>query len=341
MKVDLLVIGGGPAGLSAAQYGARSALKTLCVEHTSFGGQALFINELENYPGIARAADASSASAATAAAAAYAVSGMDFADAMQKQAEAFGAILREAGVSSLKSTQSGLFEAALDDGLLVSAHAVILAMGAGHKLLGTEGESIFAGRGVSYCASCDGPFFKNKKIFAVGGGDAACTESEFLARVSPDVTILVRSGAFRAQKALVQRVLANKSIKVRYNTKVAAIKGDDRLRSLILEDTQSGAKIEEPADALFVFAGIVPRSDLVCGGVDGGLKVELDEGGFVKTGIKMETSFPGVFAAGDLRASPFRQVVTACADGAIAAHRAAEFIAALDAKRSVLPINKM
>jgi thioredoxin reductase (NADPH) len=308
MKIDILIVGGGPAGLAAAQYGARSALSVLCVEAIEFGGQALVIDALENYPGREQS-----------------VSGFDFADEMKKQALAFGAQLRTANVNSICIEEDEAhvkrFNAVLDDGGKISAKAVILASGAGHRLLGVEGEDLLAGRGVSYCASCDGPFFKNKKIFVAGGGDAACDESMFLSRISSSITLLVRRDAFRAQQALVKRVLENPSIKVRFNTKVSAVKGQNKLETLILEDTKTGLKTEEPADALFVFAGIVPRNDLA---VSFGL--ELDASGFVKTDGNMQTSVPGVFAAGDLRVSPFRQVVTAVSDGAVAAHAAAAFI---------------
>ena len=186
------------------------------------------------------------------------------------------------------------------------------------------GETEFTGKGVSYCASCDGPFFKNKKIFVVGGGDAACDEAYFLSRISPEVTMLVRRETLRAQKAVAQRVLQHESIKLCFNTVIHTIKGQAKVESLLLQDTKTGKTHEENADAVFIFAGIVPRVDLVHG-----LAVELDSGQFIKTAQNMASSVAGLFAAGDVRSSPFRQVDVAAGEGAVAAHAAAEYIAEL------------
>jgi thioredoxin reductase (NADPH) len=187
--------------------------------------------------------------------------------------------------------------------------------------LGVPGEKEFSGRGVSYCATCDGPFFRNKKIFAVGGGDAACDEAQYLSRLSPQVILVHRRDRFRAQKAVAERVMRNKNIEVRFNTVVKEIKGRQKVSSVVLES--EGESREETADAVFIFAGTVPRSSPLAGG---GLKAELDESGYIVTDQKMAASVPGLFAAGDVRSGTFRQIVVAAGEGAVAAHNAAEYI---------------
>ncbi|MDR3302398.1 MAG: FAD-dependent oxidoreductase [Spirochaetaceae bacterium] len=305
--VDLLIIGSGPAGLSAAQYGARGGLATLAVEQMAVGGQALMIDVLENYPGFVGAR-----------------SGMLIMEEMHAQAEGFGAEFLFDSVCSLRR-DGRFFRAELSSGGSIKAGALILASGAGHRTLNVPGEAEFSGRGVSYCASCDGPFFKNKKIFVVGGGDAACDEARFLSRISGDITMLVRRTEFKAQKALVHRLLKDGSIKTRFCTRVAAIKGEEKVKSLVLEDTETGKTSEEAADAVFVFAGLVPETGLVSGsGAE--IQLKLDKSGFIISDQRMESSVKGIFTAGDVRSSPFRQVVTACADGAVAAHSAGEYI---------------
>jgi thioredoxin reductase (NADPH) len=199
---------------------------------------------------------------------------------------------------------------------------VILATGAVHRRLNVPGEEKFFGQGVSHCATCDGAFFRGKKIFVVGGGDAACDDAMYLSRLSPQVVMVHRRDRFRAQKALAERVLNNKNIEVRFNTIVKEIKGDQKLSSVVLEC--EGEMYEEPADAVFIFAGTIPQSSLVSG--EGNLRAELDESGYVITDQKMATSVPGLFAAGDVRSGAFRQVVVAAGEGAVAAHSAAEYI---------------
>jgi thioredoxin reductase (NADPH) len=211
------------------------------------------------------------------------------------------------------------FTAVLAGGGLLKAPAVIVASGAEHRSLGVPGEKEFSGRGVSYCATCDGPFFKNKKIFVVGGGDAACDEAQYLSRLSPQVIIVHRRDRFRAQKAVAERVMRNQNIEVRFNTVVKEIKGGQKVSSVVLES--AGVSREEPADAVFIFAGTVPRSSPVSA-----LKAELDESGYIVTDQKMATSVPGLFAAGDVRSGTFRQIVVAAGEGATAAHNAAEYI---------------
>jgi thioredoxin reductase (NADPH) len=313
--IDLLIAGAGPAGLSAAQYGARAGLKTLVVETASIGGEMLNIDRLENYPG-----------------AGGGESGAALAEAMRLQAEAAGAEFLAGTAQRLAGDGKGGFTVAVDEydtpslsGGVIRAGAVIIASGARRKPLGVPGEAEFYGRGVSYCAACDGPFFKGKKIFVVGGGDAACDEARFLAHLSPLVHLVHRRGVLRAQNAVASRVLNDPAIKVSLETGVAEIKGGQRVEAVVLRDEKSGALREETADAVFIFAGIEPRSELAASAA---LEVRpvLDEARFIVTDQRMATASAGIFAAGDVRASPFRQVVTAAGDGAVAAHGAAKYL---------------
>jgi len=302
-SADLIIIGAGPAGLTAAQYGARAGLDVLVLERLAPGGQALIIDILENYPGIEAGK-----------------SGFDFCQDLHKQAEGFGArFLMDEVVSLEKIEQS--FTLTLASGAMMTVPAVILATGAKHRTLDILGEEAFTGKGVSYCATCDGPFFKNKKIFVVGGGDAACDEAMYLSRLTSQVILIHRRDRFRAQKALADRVLHNPNIEVRFNTVMKEIRGTQKVESVILESLGQSSH-QEAADAVFVFTGVIPQSTLVPW-------AEKDEAGYVLTDQNMASSVPGLFAAGDVRASPFRQVVVAAGEGAVAAHSAAAYIDAL------------
>ncbi len=299
-QCDLIVIGAGGAGLGAAQYGARANLKTLLLEEMAPGGQALVIDRLENYPGIAEP-----------------VSGFDFADLLRRQAEQFGAEIRSSGVSALRK-EGNHFILETSDGP-VSAWAVVLATGAKHRHLEVPGETEFAGRGVSYCATCDGPFFKNKRILVVGGGDAACDEAMFLSKLTDRVILVHRKDRFRAQKALAARVLANPRIETRFHHAVKEIHGSKQVEAVTLVRTETGQEYRESVDAVFVFVGSLPQTALA-------MDAKKDEAGSLLTNDRMETTVPGLFAAGDVRATPFRQLITAVADGAVAAHSASQYI---------------
>jgi len=330
IDTDLIIIGAGPAGLSAAQYGARSNLSVLVLEQLASGGQVLLLDVLENYPGIAQGK-----------------TGYEFSEDLRRQAEDFGAKFLSDTAQAINK-EGDIFIVTLGSGEKRSAHSVIIATGAKHRTLDIPGEKEFTGRGVSYCATCDGPFFKNKKIFVAGGGDAACDEAMFLSRLTSQVIIVHRRDRFRAQRALAERTLNNPNIKVRFNTVIKEIKGENgRVSSVVLGTTRaethgetrgetpektgqdfSGSISVESADGVFVFTGMVPQSSIVSG-ANGGLKADLDETGYIITDQKMASSVPGLFAAGDVRSSPFRQVVTAAGDGAVAAHCAAAYIDSL------------
>jgi thioredoxin reductase (NADPH) len=297
---DLIIIGGGAAGLSAAQYGARGALRTLLLEQTAAGGQALVIDALENYPGYPEP-----------------VNGFDFCRKMEQQTLKFGAEILNSGASSV-SRKNGIFTVETDRGP-ITAGAVIVATGAKHRKLGVPGEGVFSGKGVSYCATCDGPFFRKKRMLVVGGGDAACDEAGYLANLADGVIMVHRRDRFRAQKSLAARVLSNPKIQVRFNSEVEEIKGDSAVRAVRIRDSGTGKTYEESVSAVFIFIGSIPQTSVAAGAA-------LDEAGYIVTDQTMQTSVPGLFAAGDVRSSPFRQIVVAAAEGAIAAHSAGLYI---------------
>ena len=294
-----MIIGAGPAGLASAQYAARSGLNTVVLDPAGAGGQALQIAELENYPGVYPV-----------------VNGADFMDNMRNQAEAFGAKIELVTVTSIDKTGSDFIVTTKRK--IFKAPCLCLATGAFHKNLGVPGEAEFTGRGVSYCATCDGPFFRNKKIVVVGGGDSACSEAVYLSTLSKDVTIIHRRNEFRAQKAVVDKMLAA-GVKPVYDTVLKEIKGGMKVESLVIENVKTGEQSELTCDAVFIFAGMVPQTELVD-------MLPKDGNGYIVTDETMATSMPGLFAAGDVRSKSFRQVVTATADGAIAAHSAYEFL---------------
>jgi thioredoxin reductase (NADPH) len=299
---DLIVIGAGGAGLSAAQYGARGNLRTLVLEEVSSGGQALLIDGLENYPGFPDP-----------------INGYDFTRKMEEQARKFGAEFESSGVTAI-TRDGNIFKVETDKGAL-TASAVILATGAVHKSLGVPGEAELAGHGVSYCATCDGPFFKARRMLVVGGGDAACDEAMYLANLASGILMIHRRDKFRAQKSLAARVLANPKIEVRFNTELRKIEGERVVTKVRLFDNSTRREWEEQVAAVFVFIGSDPRSALAAS-----LGAPLDDVGYVITNERMETSVPGLYAAGDVRASPFRQLVVAASEGAIAAHAAGQYI---------------
>lgn len=299
VNFDYVIIGAGPAGLASAQYAARSGLNTVVLDPAGAGGQALQIAELENYPGVYPV-----------------VNGAEFMDNMRNQAEAFGAKIELVTVTSIDKTGSDFIVTTKRK--IFKAPCLCLATGAFHKNLGVPGEAEFTGRGVSYCATCDGPFFRNKKIVVVGGGDSACSEAIYLSTLSKDVTIIHRRNEFRAQKAVVDKMLAA-GVKPVYDTVLKEIKGGMKVESLVIENVKTGEQSELTCDAVFIFAGMVPQTELVD-------MLPKDGNGYIVTDETMATSMPGLFAAGDVRSKSFRQVVTATADGAIAAHSAYEFL---------------
>lgn len=297
---DIIIVGGGPGGLACGQYSARAGRKTVIIEEMAPGGQCMIIDEIENYPGLEK------------------LSGYELAAKFEQQATGFGCEIAYATVSSLKVLEDGTFSLDTTDGEYTSP-VVVIATGAKHRNLEVPGEQELIGHGVSYCATCDGPFFRKKKILVCGGGDSACQESMYLRKLSDDVTVTHRRDRFRAQASIV-RAMTDAGIKTKMNTTVQSINGENnKVASVTFLDKETGETYTEAFDGVFIFVGNIPQSQLVPDTVK-------DEGGFIKTDARMMTSIPGLFAVGDVRDTVFRQIVTAAADGAIAAHYASEYI---------------
>lgn len=259
-KYDYIVIGAGPAGLASAQYAARGGLKTLVLDMAGPGGQVLQINELENYPGVYPI-----------------VNGSDFMMNMGAQAQAFGAKIEMANVSSIDK-KGDLFTVLTKKAAYESPYLCI-ATGAIHRELGAKGESELKGRGVSYCAVCDGPFFRNKKIYVIGGGDSACSEAIYLSTLSKDVSIVHRRDSFRAQKALVDKMLSA-GVKPVYDSVVKSINGTNKVESITLQNVKTGQETTVETDAVFIFTGMLPQTELV-------EMLEKDSAGYIKTNEEM------------------------------------------------------
>ncbi len=298
IKTDILIIGGGAAGLAAAQYGARAGRTVHVVEKLATGGQFMYIDMIENYPGLEP------------------ISGFEVADRMQKQAENFGANFIYDEFVSFEKKDNKFYVKLKND--TAEAQALIWATGAEHRHLNIPGEEEFSGKGVSYCGTCDGPFFRGKKMVVIGGGDTALTDAIYLSKLSDDVTIIHRRNRFRAQANLVEQVEESK-IKLELEYKPIEIFGSEKVEGIKLESTKDGSTKTLETDAVFIFAGMLPQTDLLD-------KSLLDDWGYVKTNGSMETSLKGFYAIGDVRDTPFRQVITAASDGAIAAHQASEYI---------------
>jgi thioredoxin reductase (NADPH) len=306
IEQDILIIGSGVAGMTAAQYAARAGRSVTLLESIAPGGQTMYIDMIENYPGIDKP-----------------ISGYEIGMKFHTQAEAFGANLVYATVSSLKK-EGDIFTAETADGETYQAKAVIFATGAKHHHLGVEGEERYNGKGVSYCGTCDGPFFKGKKILVVGGGDTALTDAIYLSKLSEHVTLIHRKDRFRAQEHLVKQIERNKNIERVMQHTVERINGDgNKVTSVLLNDLANNKQYEREFDAVFIFVGMIPQTELLD-------KSVLNESGYILTNERMETAIPGLYAAGDVRDTVFRQLVTAASDGAIAAHCASEYIDELE-----------
>ena len=286
-KTDVIIIGAGPAGLSSAIYLARYGYSVRVLEAMAVGGQLLLIDQIENYPGYEL------------------TKGYELCDKMEAQAKSFGAVFSSDEVSKIEKDGDYFIVKGRKD---YQAKAVLIASGTKHKRLGLENEESLEGRGVSYCATCDGPFFKNKDVCVVGGGDTALTEALYLAKICSSVTLIHRRDSFRGQKILVDRVKNNDKIKLQLSKTIDEIIADDKVKAVKLN---TGEVID--TSAVFVFAGTLPNTSFVKD------FVMLDGNNYIVTDGFMTTSCEGVFASGDVRTTPFRQVVTATGDGAIAA----------------------
>ena len=314
---DVIVIGGGPAGLTAGLYLARARYRVLILEKDDFGGQITITNEVVNYPGVGR------------------TTGRALTQTMRQQAQDFGAEFLSAEAIGL-DVHGDVKTVHTSRGDL-KAFGILIATGASPRKLGFEGESEYAGRGVAYCATCDGEFFAGKEVLVVGGGFAAAEESVFLTKYASKVTVLVREPDFTCDAAVAAEAKNNPKIDVRYQVELKGVTaGQGGLREASILNLATGqTETWKPADAgtfgVFVFAGYVPATDLVRG------VVELDDYGYVVTHGYLETSVPGVYAAGDLRAKNLRQVVTATADGAIAAVELERYAKRMSEKTGLTP----
>lgn len=307
---DLVVIGGGPAGLSAGVYAARANLKTLIVERGLPGGQMQNTMEVENYTGIQM------------------ILGPELSESMRAHADHLGVELKMTDVQSIDMKANPKVVHTLDGD--IEAKAVIIATGAAPRKLGVPGEDRLSGRGVSWCAVCDGAFFKSKQIAVIGGGDSAIEEGTFLTRFGEAVTVIHRRDKLRAQPILQQRAFSSEKMKFVWNHKVVEILGEKKVQGIRIEHTDTGEEQVMDVDGVFIYVGFTPMTAFI---TDTEI---LDAQGYVVTDDDMRTAIPGVFAAGDVRPKGLRQIITAASDGAIAAMTAYHYIESLaDSERSV------
>lgn len=312
---DVAIIGGGPAGLTAALYLARACYRVIVLEKEKFGGQITITSEVVNYPGI------------------EITDGKTLTEKMRVQAQNFGAEFKLAEVTSI-NMDNDVKEIETTKGK-IQCLGVLLATGAHPRMIGFEGEAEYKGHGVAYCATCDGEFFTGKDIFVIGGGFAAAEESVFLTKYAKHVTILVREEDFTCAKATADETKANKDITVLYNKEVVRVEGDGVLRSITWKDLVSGEetthKVEDDTFGVFVFAGYEPETSLVKG------LAEIDERGYIITDKSQMTTREGLFAAGDVCIKPLRQVVTAVGDGALAATELEKYVVKMHKKTGLVP----
>lgn len=310
---DLIIIGAGPAGMSAALYAGRSKLNTLVIERGAGGGQIAITDEVANYPGSIHHEGAMD------------TTGPELVKRMMEQALHFGAKKIVATVSDVDFTDK-IKKVSTTDGKTYSAKAIIIATGALPKKLGCPGEAEFTGKGVSYCATCDADFFTDMEVFCVGGGYTAVEEALYLSKFARKVSLVVRKDHVRCAQSVLDKAIANPKIEILYNTEILEIKGDGIVESAILYNNRTEKKWEHFADeedgtfGIFMFIGFNPNTALFKG------HVEMDEWNYIPTDENMATNVSGVYAAGDLRPKLLRQVVTATADGAIAATAAEKYI---------------
>lgn len=298
---DMVIVGGGPAGLTAALYGARAGLDTVVLEKFSPGGQMALAHKIENYPGVEEGPD-----------------GFSLAEKMRRQAERFGAKWETGEVRSLTLNASP--KRIETDSGIVLGKTVVLATGADPRVLGLPREAQWTGRGVSYCAECDGMFYRGKTVVVVGGGNSAAADALLLSRLAKKVILVHRRDTLRATKIYHEPLFNAENVEFRWNSRVTQLLGEEKLTGVRLKDVLSGVESVVSCDGLFVSIGRKPATELVMG------QLALDEGGYVIAGETTQTNIPGVFAAGDVRTKPLRQVITAACDGAVAVHMAEGYL---------------
>jgi thioredoxin reductase (NADPH) len=298
---EVIIIGGGPGGLTAGLYTSRARLSTLLIESALFGGQMTTTELIENYPGFPQG-----------------VTGDELSRLMEEQAKRFG--METVGQEVVKVSLEEDMKVVQTYESTYRCEALIISTGAEYRKLGVPVEKEFAGKGVSYCATCDGAFFRDSQIVVVGGGDSALTEALFLTKFAKELTIIHRRDALRGTKIYQERALANPKIKFLWNSIVQEIKGDSMVRSIIVKNVKTGQVKEFETEGAFLFVGLVPRTQFLKG------VVQMDEGGYVLTNVQCETSAKGIFAVGDCRKKLLRQIATAVGDGATAAFAAEKFL---------------
>ena len=305
----LIIIGSGPAGLTAAIYAARANLAPLVFAGYQYGGQLMYTTEVENYPGFPSG-----------------ILGPELMDSFRTQAERFGAKIENVDVTAVDFSRRPLEVWAGED--RYEADSVIVATGASARWLGIPGEERLRGRGVSTCATCDGAFFKGKEITVVGGGDSAMEEALFLTRFGSKVTVLHRRESLRASKIMADRALAHPKIAFRFNTAVEEVRGEHGLEQLVLRDTVTGERSELRADALFIAIGHDPNTAIF------EHQLELDEHGYIRASDEVRTDVPGVFVGGDVFDIRYKQAITAAGSGCRASLEAERYLEELDAERA-------
>ncbi len=301
---DLTIIGGGPAGLTAAIYAGRYGLKTLLIEKAILGGLASTTYRIENYPGFPEG-----------------VSGIDLSNKLEEQARLYGVKIIYGNATNIENHKKHKV-VFVDENKKFKTKAILLAVGTEPQKLNVDGEDKLRGRGVSYCATCDGPFYKDKDILVIGGGNSAVEEALFLTRYAKKVSIVHRRDKLRADLAVAKKALTHPKIFMLWNSVVAEIKGDGRVEEVVIKNRITDKSSTIAANGIFIYVGSNPQTDFIKGIVD------LDENGFIPTTGKFTTSVPGIFVAGDVRRKTLRQIVTAAADGASAADEARKFIEA-------------
>ena len=303
-KHELVIIGAGPAGMSAAIYGRRAGLDVLVLERGATGGQINITDEIENYPGIAHA------------------TGPEIGDMLKNHALKFNTEIRmiDSSKVELRGDKKIVITTKNKEANEIEAEAIIVATGAHFRRLGCEGEAEHIGQGVSFCAVCDGAFFEDLEVAVVGGGNTAVEEGGYLTKFASKVYIIHRRDEFRADRAAIAQTLANPKIEPVYNTVVEKIEGDGMVENLVLKNVKTGEISNLPVSGVFMFVGQDPDDDCVKG------LVNAERGGWIITNDHMETSVEGIFAAGDVRSKYLRQVITAAADGAVAAMAASSYI---------------
>ena len=299
---DMIIIGGGPGGYTAALYAARAGLDVVLLEKLSAGGQMALTSQIDNYPGFPEGVD-----------------GFTLGMQMQEQAERFGAKSEYAEVESLK-LEGEIKEVHTSEGIF-HGRTVVMATGASPRKLGLPNEQELIGRGVNYCAHCDGMFYKGKTVVVVGGGNTAAADALLLSRIAEKVILVHRRDSLRATKIYHQPLMAAENIEFRWNSAVTELKSDGKVTGIVVKNLLSGEESPFACDGVFVSIGRQPASELVKD------QLALDPGGYIVAGESTRTSIPGVYAVGDVRTKELRQVVTAVADGAAAVHYAEEYLA--------------